>query len=89
LPKHNEAPLAIVFLDVLQYFVGAGSAELWTESQIRRGVPDRPNLGRKFVILLLRARLFHLGVDLIIIRPSADTITARKQGNSCDWAWRQ
>jgi hypothetical protein len=75
--------------DVLQNFVGAGSSELRTEGEMGRGMPDGLNLGREFETGFLFAGLFHLSVDLNYHSACADTITARKQGNSCDWAWHQ
>jgi len=50
LPINIEAPLAFIFLDVLQDFVGASSAELRAESQVGRSTPDGPDLGRKFKV---------------------------------------
>jgi hypothetical protein len=67
LPNYSQASLAFILFNVPQDFVGAGSAELRAESQIRRGVPDRLDLAWEFKVEFLFA--WHFAHNTRLIRP--------------------
>jgi hypothetical protein len=85
LPEHSEASFAFILFDMRENFVGASSPELWAQSQVGRGVPDRLDLAWEFKVGFLLARQAHEislnHINLTCKVTSASLIHSRRMDN--------